>query len=943
MMTAEPAPAGADRRPRPWYVRTLPDMLVLCGFSILTVALTYPIVWHLSDSLPGRPVDNFHYLWELWYPAHAIFDLHTSPFIDPKIYSPFGFDLIRNQDMSPATVLLFLPLTRAVGEVVAYNIIVLISFPLSAFGTYLLARELWESRLAAMVAGTAVAFCAYRVSHALGHLSIVNTQWIPFFILYVEQSIKRPTTPNGLLAGLFYALSALVTWYYAVGCAISALLYVSVRLTPRDRRHAKEFVRPVAAAALVSLVLVTPFAVPYVRGVTSGAMTNRPTPEQEMYSASVSDFFIPITNHPVWGRWVSQHWRTGVNGQWLSEWQIYLGSILLVLAVLGVWAERTRTVWALMAVGIGMFVLALGPYLQITHQVIGGVSNRTWFWPIPLPVRVLGLIPPFSLLRAWSRMGIFVEIVVAVLAARGVLVLFDHAPQLFGARRVAWRVAVTAIVLSLAVVDTLAVPYVRSSIQPRAVDQWLARQPGDFAIIEYPVIDDGWSGPAMYRRRVTGKRTVLGYGSYPPNQDFWPLLSKYPAPEALDLLQWWDVKYVIVDESRYRSGAEFWGVRHTWRTLQPAMLASGRLAERAVFDGVHVYELLDDQVHALGAELLKNQGFEALTGTVPTEWTRVGSRDEATPDDQSHSGKTAVSVTSNSYLISAQIPVAPGHCYQVQQFSRGRHLDDQARLQVNWLDESGRDLGAAAALIRVFNAYPSWRGARAWARAPASSRSARVHAIAHRGQVWLDDYSFREVVDQCATAHEAPAVVSIASRETPSLFATPNPVTPTAGVGRTTIVWTTGKEPAGSVYVSENGGPEILFAGQSRYGSQEATWIGVGKTYEFRMYSGSNRQRRLASVVVTSKADPLLFATPNPVPAGPEVGTTQIGWTTGDGSIGEIYVSIDSGPEILFARNSQGSQEANWIANGSVYVFRLYKVGRGKTPIALITVRRSSS
>jgi hypothetical protein len=61
----------------------------------------------------------------------------------------------------------------------------------------------------------------------------------------------------------------------------------------------------------------------------------------------------------------------------------------------------------------------------------------------------------------------------------------------------------------------------------------------------------------MYRRRVTDKRTVLGYGSYPPNENFWPMLSKYPAPETLDLLQWWDVKYVIVDESLYRSGQSF--------------------------------------------------------------------------------------------------------------------------------------------------------------------------------------------------------------------------------------------------------------------------------------------------------------------------------------------------------------------------------------------------
>jgi uncharacterized membrane protein len=74
---------------------------------------------------------------------------------------------------------------------------VLISFPLTAFGTYLLCRELWGSRLAALFAGTAVGFCAYRFQHAQGHLSIVTTEWIPFFLFYLERSIRRPTVRNG--------------------------------------------------------------------------------------------------------------------------------------------------------------------------------------------------------------------------------------------------------------------------------------------------------------------------------------------------------------------------------------------------------------------------------------------------------------------------------------------------------------------------------------------------------------------------------------------------------------------------------------------------------------------------------------------------------------------------------------------------------------------------
>jgi len=915
------------------------DLLILCGFVILTAGLTYPLVWHLSDSLPGfPPEDNFHYLWELWYPAHAIFERHTSPFVDPYIYSPFGFDLILNQDLSPATVLLFAPVTFLLGEVVTYNLIVLMSFPLTAFGTYLLCRELWGSRLAAIVAGTIAGFCTYRVTHALGHLSIVTTQWIPFFLYYVERSVSHPTPRNGVLAGVFYSLSALVTWYYAVGCAVAALVYLSVRLTTSDRRP-RELVRPAAAAIFVTLVLVTPFIVPYARVVVSGEMTSRPVAEQAMYSASLADFFIPAVSHPLWGRAVSQLWRTRGNGEWLAEWQVYLGIVPLVLALVGMRAPRTRTVWAVIAVGVTTLIIALGPLLQPTHASAGGPAIASWIWRIPLPVRVVALVPPFSLLRAWSRMAFFVEIAVALLAARGLLLLLQRPPRVISRWPLVWRVALTAAALALTTVDTLAVPYARSSVQPRPVDIWLSTQPGDFATVEFPILGDGWSGPTMYRRRVTGKRTVLGYGRHPPNEDFWPMLSRFPATESLDLLRWWGVRYVLVDEARYRSGADFWGVRHTWQTLQPAMQRTGRLLERATLNDVHVYELQPAVDRSVGDELLTNPGFEEWTEGTPIAWTRIGSRDDAVLIRSAHRGRWAVEVTPQGYFVSSKIPVVPGRCYEVQQVNRGNGGHAEVRLQVNWLDESGRDLGPSAALLQMFNASSTWRRARAAGLAPLASRSARVYAVAHRGRVGLDDLSFREVMDGCADLGEPSHVLSIASRDTPTLTAAPNPVPSTLGPGRTTLAWSTGKEPPGQIYLSENGGPEVLFAGLSGYGSQEATWIDDGKTYEFRLYSGQGRERRLASVVVTSKREPFLVATPNPVPAGSEPGKTELRWSTADGTVGEIFVSIDNGPEILFARDPQGLRQANWIRAGSAYVFRLYRIGNPRTLLASVDVR----
>src|SRR6476619_2158168 len=75
----------------------------------------------------------------------------------------------------------------------------------------------------------------------------------------------------------------------------------------------------------------------------------------------------------------------------------------------------------------------------------------------------------------------------------------------------------------------------------------------------------------------------------------------------------------------------------------------------------------------------------------------------------------------------------------------------------------------------------------------------------------------------------------------------------------------------------------------------------------------------------SSSSQASIRADPNPVPAGAhKFGTTTISWDTGDGSLGEVYVSQNDEPEKRFSGSlSKGSQQANWIGR-SEYEFRLY-------------------
>jgi len=82
------------------------------------------------------------------------------------------------------------------------------------------------------------------------------------------------------------------------------------------------------------------------------------------------------------------------------------------------------------------------------------------------------------------------------------------------------------------------------------------------------------------------------------------------------------------------------------------------------------------------------------------------------------------------------------------------------------------------------------------------------------------------------------------------LYASPNPVPPGIGPGKTTISWSSHATPDAAIYVSGGGIEEALFAGGS-YGSKEASFIETGATYEFSLYTGRNRNRRVAQLSVT--------------------------------------------------------------------------------------------
>jgi hypothetical protein len=93
--------------------------------------------------------------------------------------------------------------------------------------------------------------------------------------------------------------------------------------------------------------------------------------------------------------------------------------------------------------------------------------------------------------------------------------------------------------------------------------------------------------------------------------------------------------------------------------------------------------------------------------------------------------------------------------------------------------------------------------------------------------------------------------------------------------------------------------------------------------------SASNSERLSRAPVVAAKPERVTLINGS--------GSTEIEWDTGNGSMGFVFLTEDSGKPVLFANSSRGTQVAPWIRNHS-YVFELYGDDHRQTLLAKVTV-----
>ncbi len=434
--------------------------LVLLGYFLLTIVMTWPLVTQITTAIPGDSFDGWQNYWNLWWVKTALVDRQQSPFVTDLLYYPTGVGLYFHT-LNPFNGLLTLPLQLSGSLFIAYNAVVFFSWTVAGYGVYLLTRWVlgigyWvlpdrapsisntQSLISAFLAGAIFTFAPVHMAHLLGHMQVMSLQWLPFYVLSLLQAIARcrrgqAWRRQALMAGLFLALAGLCDWYFVLYLFFFTGLVVLWQFLPghwgnnlkSTIGNLKSAILPPLLAGTIMLLLLSPVLIPMVREATQFSFMVRPTSDLYIFSASLLDFVVPNRLHTLW-RPESFTWP-GNQIAPVSERTISIGYIPLLLALVALWRWRPAVrFWAVTA--LFFLLLALGPRIHLGNiteaDLPTTLSNTTPEWT---PFALLNRTVPFMRIsRSVSRYALMVQLAMAVMAGIGLATLLQRRRALTG-------------------------------------------------------------------------------------------------------------------------------------------------------------------------------------------------------------------------------------------------------------------------------------------------------------------------------------------------------------------------------------------------------------------------------------------------------------------------------------------------------------------------------
>ncbi|MBI1911589.1 MAG: glycosyltransferase family 39 protein [Deltaproteobacteria bacterium] len=193
-------------------------------FAAITIAVYFPIAANPQGFVNGSLDDAYAILWHLWWFKYSLLDLYASPSFSAFVESPFGVGV---SHITIVNHLIALPFTWLWGPVASYNVMILLSFFLSALGMYLLAHEVTVCKTASFLSAVAYAFSPYHTTFsATGGMDAAQIQYLPFTLFFLLRYARTKDVKDIMLFFLFLVFSILSFGYHGPLIVLSVALFL---------------------------------------------------------------------------------------------------------------------------------------------------------------------------------------------------------------------------------------------------------------------------------------------------------------------------------------------------------------------------------------------------------------------------------------------------------------------------------------------------------------------------------------------------------------------------------------------------------------------------------------------------------------------------------------------------------------------------------------------
>ena len=512
------------------YERIKEHLIVIIGYILLTIVLTYPIVLNISTKVTAKGGDVWVYLWNIWWLKKSLFELGISPYYTYYMFYPTGISLAYTT-MSLYNSFLAIILRYFFDLITTYNILILSTFVLSGYFMYLLTKYFIGNKIASFVSGIIFAFSPYHTITSFDYLNLATIQWIPLYILFLFKTMNENNKKNPIMAAFFLFLISLSEFQYMGFAFIFTVFFLLYHLwMEKEKILNKNFVKRFFISILFFGIMALPFLYPLlVNPHTNVSLVSF------YYSQDIVSFFIPSNFHPIFGKYsldvltaiTADNMNFGgifpigyiviflvgfyaINKEegvgWIlskiniaksmlrnpkvikrllivislviiilyylfrsniPEYLVGISFVLFYTILYILIRERKISFWALSA--ILFFLLAMGPFLRIL-----GSFHSIFI----MPYLFLMALPGFSIFRTPYRFDLFLMLSLAVLSAYGIKEI------LLSVKR---KNIVMFIISILIIFEFLVIPFPMSSVEVPEIYIKISKESDNFAIMDIPI------------------------------------------------------------------------------------------------------------------------------------------------------------------------------------------------------------------------------------------------------------------------------------------------------------------------------------------------------------------------------------------------------------------------------------------------------------------------